>query len=60
MIDSRASILLMLKKIADALGIEYTPISLGVLQIDGTSVNIVGVIKGLNLTLHSYPNLTIS
>ncbi|KAH9311632.1 hypothetical protein KI387_026667, partial [Taxus chinensis] len=43
----------MPKKIADQLGLQYE------VKLDGTTVETVGVIKGLNLTLHTCPNVTI-
>ncbi|KAH9296663.1 hypothetical protein KI387_044243 [Taxus chinensis] len=59
MIDSGASSFVMPKQIADQLGLQYEVISKGVVQLDGTTVATVGVIKGLNLILHACPNVTV-
>ncbi|KAH9298001.1 hypothetical protein KI387_029683, partial [Taxus chinensis] len=49
----------MPKKIADQLGLQYEVISKGVVQLDGTTMTIVGVIKNLILTLHACPNVVV-
>ncbi|KAH9289422.1 hypothetical protein KI387_033539, partial [Taxus chinensis] len=49
----------MPKQIADQLGLKYEPVLKGVVQLDGTTVGTVGVIKGLSVTLHSCPNATV-
>lgn len=53
MIDSRASTLVMPKCIADLLGIKYDPISRGALQLDGISITIVGILKNVEMALHT-------
>ncbi|KAH9293824.1 hypothetical protein KI387_040972, partial [Taxus chinensis] len=59
MIDSGASSSVMPKQIADQLGLQYETISKGVVQLDGTAVTTVGVIRNLNLTLHACPNVVV-
>lgn len=56
MVDSGASSLVIPKQIVDKLGLKYQPLEKGVIQLDGTSVNALGVIKDLSLTLHACPN----
>ena len=53
MIDSGASSTIMPRCVADQLGLKYDPLTKHVLQLDGTSVTIVGVIKGLKMALHA-------
>ncbi|KAH9299889.1 hypothetical protein KI387_044112 [Taxus chinensis] len=59
MMDLRASSLVMPKQIVDQLGIQYESISKGLVQLDGTAVTTVGVIKNLSLTLHACPNIVV-
>ncbi len=59
MVDSGASSSIMPKEIADKLGLKYQPLEKGVVQLDGTAVNTLGIIKGLDLTLHSSPNFVV-
>ena len=53
MIDSGATSSVMPKKIVDQLGIKYETLEKGVVQLDGTAIETVGVIRNLDLTLHS-------
>ena len=53
MIDSGASNTIMARCVAAQLGLRYEPLIKHVLQLDGTSVTIVGVIKGLKMALHA-------
>ncbi|KAH9310893.1 hypothetical protein KI387_025928, partial [Taxus chinensis] len=59
MIDSGASSSVMPKQIADQLGLQYEITTKGVVQLDGTAVATVGVIKNLSLTLHACPNVVV-
>ncbi|KAH9296175.1 hypothetical protein KI387_039763, partial [Taxus chinensis] len=59
MIDSGASSSVMPKQIADQLGLQYEITSKGVVQLDGTAVATVGVIRNLSLTLHACPNVVV-
>ena len=59
MVDSGASSCVMPKEIADKLGIKYQTLEKGVVQLDGTTVNTLGFIKGLDLTLHACPNFVV-
>lgn len=59
MIDLGASSSVMPKQIADKLGVEYEPLEQGVVQLDGTVVKTLGIIKNLSLTLHACPGFAI-
>lgn len=59
LIYSGASSSIMPKDLAYKLGLIYEPVSRGVVQLDGTSVKSVGLVKDLGLTLHSCPNFVI-
>ena len=59
MVDSGATSSVMPKKIADQLGLVYRPLEKGVVQLDGSTVNTLGVVKDANLTLHACPNFSI-
>lgn len=59
MIDSGASITVVPKKIAKALGLSYEPLKKGVMQLDGNKVETVGVIKALPLTLFTFPSIIV-
>ena len=60
MIDSGASNSIMPRCIVDQAGLKYEPMIKHVLQLDGTSMTIVGIIKGLRMTLHACPSCTIT
>lgn len=60
MIDSGVNTSIMPKRIIDILGLKYSPMSRVFLQLDGSIVSVQGEIKNHELTLHSYPNLTIT
>ena len=60
MVDSGATSTVMPKKIANFLGLKYEPLEKGVVQLDGSSVKTIGVVKNASLTLHSCPNFSIS
>ena len=59
MIDSGASSTIMPRCVAHQLGLKYDPLIKHVLQLDGTSVTTVGVIKGLKMALHACPGCTM-
>ncbi|KAH9327817.1 hypothetical protein KI387_043751 [Taxus chinensis] len=59
MIDSGASSSVMPKQIVDQLGLQYETTSKGVVQLDGTAIATVRVIRNLSLTLHACPNVVI-
>ena len=59
MIDSGATSSVMPKKVADQLELKYQPLKKGVVQLDGSAVNTIGVIKDASLTLHACPNFSI-
>lgn len=59
MIDNGANNSVMPKGIANHLCIKYEPITRGFVKLDGTSVQIVEVIKDLNLTLHAYSGCSV-
>lgn len=59
MIDSGASSSIMPKELANKLGLNYEPVSRGVVQLDGTIVKSVGVVKYIGFTLHTCPNFVI-
>lgn len=44
---------------ADQLGMKYEPMIKHVIQLDGTSITIVGTIKGLKMALHACPSCTV-
>ena len=52
MIDSRVSNLVMPKCVVDLLGIKYEPMGKGVIQLDGSSIQIVRLWKDIKLTLY--------
>ena len=60
MIDSGASSTIMPRCVANQLGLKYEPLIKHVLQLDGTSVTIVGVIKGLKMALHACLGCTVT
>lgn len=59
MIDSGASSSVMPNGILVHLGIKYEPITRGVVQLDGTSSQTMGVIKDLNITLHDCSSCSV-
>lgn len=59
MIEFGASTSIMPRNIIDQLGIKYEPMTKGVNQLDGTSCKIIGVVKYLNLALHTCLGCTI-
>lgn len=59
LIDLGASSSIMPKDLVDKLGLIYEPISRGVVQLDGTTVKSLGLVKDLGLTLHACPNFVI-
>lgn len=60
MVGLGASSSVMPRSTASMLGIEYEPIIKIVLQLDGSIVKTIGVIKGLKMALHAFPSCTIS
>lgn len=58
-IDSGASSSVMPRCVADALGMKYEPIVRNVLQLDGSTVKIVGVLRNVEMALHACPGCTI-
>ncbi len=59
MVDSGATSSVMPKNIVDQLGLVYQPLEKGVVQLDGSTINTLGVVKDANLTLHACPNFSI-
>ena len=59
MIDSGATSLVMPQKIPDQLGLKYETLEKGVVQLDGTTIEKVGIMKNLDLTLHCCPSFSI-
>lgn len=59
MIGLGASSSIISKQLADLLELPYEPINKPVVQLDGSSVNTLGVIKDLSLSLHECPNFSI-
>ena len=59
MIDLGATSSVMPKKIVDQLGLKYEPIEKGVVQLDGTAIETVGVIRNMDLTLHACPSFSV-
>ena len=59
MIDLGPTILVMPKKIAGQLGLKYETLEKGVFQLDGTAIEMVGIMRNLDLTLHSCPSFSI-
>ncbi len=59
MIKSRASSLVMPKCIAEILDITYKPMVRDVLQLDGSSIKIVGILKNVEMALHACLSRTI-
>lgn len=49
----------MPKDLGDKLGLIYEPISRGVVQLDGTTIKLVRLVKDLGLTLQACPNFVI-
>lgn len=60
MIDSGASSSVMPKCIVNIPGIKYKPMVRDVLQLDGSSVKIVGIFKNVEMALHAFPSCTIT
>ena len=60
MIDSGASSSIMPRCVADQACLKYEPMIKHVLQLDGTLVIIVGIIKGLRMALHACPSCTVT
>ena len=58
MIDSGATSSVMPKKIADQLGLKYETLEKGVVQLDGTTIEMVGIMRNLDLTLHYCPSFS--
>jgi hypothetical protein len=58
MIDLGGSSSVMPRCVADALGMKYEPIVRGLLQLDGSTVKTVGVIKNVEMALHACPSCT--
>ena len=59
-IDLGASRFVMPRCIANLLGIKYEPMVKDVLQLDGSSIMIVGILKNIETTLHVYPSHNIT
>jgi hypothetical protein len=59
MIDLGASSSVMPNCVADALGMKYEPIVRDVLQLDGSIVKTVGVLRNVEMALHACPGCTI-
>ena len=59
MIDSGATSSVMPKKIVDQLGLTYETLEKGVVQPDGKAVEMVGIMRNLDLTLHCCPTFSI-
>ena len=59
MIDSGATSSVMPKKIVDQLGLKYEMLEKGVVQLDGIAIEMVGIMRNLDLTLHSCPSFSI-
>ena len=60
MIDSGSSSSVMPRCVVDQAGLKYEPMIKQVLQLDGTLVIIVGIIKGLRMALHACPSCTVT
>ena len=59
MIDSGASSSVMPRCVADALGMKYEPIVRDVLQLDGSTVKTIGILRNVEMALHACPGCTI-
>lgn len=59
LIDSGAAITVMPKVVCDIMGLQYTRTTDGVLQLDGTTVKNVGVIKDIVMKLHQCPKILV-
>jgi len=59
LIDSGASITVMPKAVCDIMGLQHTRSSSGVLQLNGTNVKTVGVIKDIVMKLHQCPEVSV-
>ena len=53
MIDYGASSLVMRKCMADLLSAKYEPMVRDVLQLDGSSIKIIGILKNMEMTLYA-------
>lgn len=60
MIDSGASSSIIPRCIADQLGMKYEPMIKHVLQLYGTLVTILGILKGIKMSLHACPNCIVT
>lgn len=58
--DSGASNFIMPRCIADLLGIKYESMVRDVIQLDGSYVKIVGILKNVEMALYPFPNCTIT
>lgn len=60
MIDSGASRSIIHRCVTDLMGVKYEPMVRDVLQLDGISVKIIGVLKNVEMSLHAYPSCTVT
>ena len=60
MIDSGASNSIMPRCVVDQLGLKYEPMIKFVLQLDGNSVTIVGILKIFKMALHECLGCTVT
>ena len=59
MIDSGASSSVMPRCVANALGMKYEPIVRDVLQLDGSTVKTIGILRNVEMALHACPGCTM-
>jgi hypothetical protein len=59
MLDSGASSSVMPRCVADALGMKYEPIVRDVLQLDGSTVKTIGILRNVEMALHACPGCTM-
>ena len=60
MIDSGASSLVIPRCIVDALEMKYEPIVKDILQLDGSTVKTIGILRNVEMALHACPGCTIT
>lgn len=60
MVDRRDTLSIIPKQVSSQLGLQHEPTEKAMIQLDGLSLNSLGLIRDASLTLHSCPNFMIS
>ena len=59
MVDSRASSSIMPKCVVDALEMKYGPIIRDVLQLNGSTIWTIGILRNVEMSLHACPGCIV-